>query len=550
MWKYFTKSQHPVSTIIEGIPLGIEAVEVSGIHDTNDSHIHFPIEINLRSLQDKLNKEIQNGTRIVDMPDFFKINQTTGVSCVRVYKVSDLIIAEVGGLLHVTIHIRLEARVQHASAILGSADYEVSGSAKIKMISSLALSDNLELNSSSTRFEIEKIIDWGTQSSFQAAPIAQPQPANDWWIYLMGSATSVLNYTKDSVVSVFSNAGKIAAPPIFNSVIIPRYLNDYIFGYVAENYCSKQAVTTRLYEVCKATEVNSDYGIWYVIQPRTIYTNQPIISEGKIKVNLEMHAEFETSIGQKPYLRFNRDNIRIASRSIVPVGEFKACMPVCISYFGITGIVQHKMLGRYITANGLEDKDGLDGIFPNEVSASTHIDSVRKKITKKIAKKAVGVSCIHGVHVYKGSGSSIVVELKLKGSFNGKYKLAFSPIYDVQKEEIRFDDYKLDQSGPVMDHRLGIRGSLLKLADVFFHDDILKLIKRHLVIPLRPHMDKTLSSVNDYLKMTPAIRNIVGIEVAKLSLKKINFTKNEIVVLVTTTGKATIRFHSNVLENS
>lgn len=533
---FLNKSRLPAPIVVP--PAFIAATDVSNTHDTSESYIHLPIEIDLRSLQDKLNRAIQNGTKLVDMPNYLGIGAGTGVSNVRVYKVSDLIIAEVGGMLHITIHVKVEARVRHGSSYMGNHEYEVSGSAKIKMISSLLLSDNLELNPSSTKLEIEEIIDWGAQSSTQAPVPIQPQPANGWWTYLMGGATSILNYTKDSAASIFSRAGKMAVAPIFNSVIIPKYLNMYIFGYIAENYCSKQAVVRRLYDVCEAKEVNTDYHIWYAIQPRTIYTNQPVIAAGKIRVNLEMHAEFETSIGQKPHLRFNGDHIRVESRSTVPVGDFKASFPICMTYLGITDIVQHKLLGRYITASGLEDKDGLDGA---PVSPVGRPHGIRQKIIKKIAKKVVGSSCINGVRVSKGLGSLIVVELKLKGSFNGNYKLALSPLYDAQKEEIHFDDYKFDQRGITMDHKPDIRGSALKIADVFLHNDILKLIKRHLVIPLKPHMDQTLNSVNDYLKKTPTIKNIAGVEVTSLSVNKINLTNAEIVVLIAARGNATIR---------
>ena len=533
---FFNKSQLLPPIVVP--PAVIEATDVSTIHDTSESYIHLPVEIDLRSLQDKLNREIRNGTKVIDMPDYWGIGAGTGVSSVRVYKVSDLIIAAVGGMLHITIHIKVEAKVRHGSSYMGNHDYEVSGSAKIKMISSLLLSDNLELNPSSTKLEIEKIIDWGAQSSTQPVAPVQSQPANDWWTYLMGGATSVLNYTKDSAASIFSSAGKMAVAPIFNSVIIPKYLNVYIFGYIAENYCSKQAVVRRLYDVCGAKEVNTDYHIWYAIQPRTIYTNQPVITAGKIKVSLEMHAEFETSIGQKPHLRFNGDLIRVESRSTVPVGDFKASFPISMAYLGITNIVQHKLLGRYITADGLEDKDGLDGA---PVSPVGRPRSIRQKITKKIAEKVVGSSCINGVRVSKGLGSLIMIELKLKGSFNGNYKLALSPLYDAQKEEIYFDDYKLDQRGIIMDHRFDIRGSALKIADVFLHDDILKLVKRHLVIPLRSDMDQTLNLVNDYLKNDPVIKNMAELEVTSLSVSKINLTNAEMVVLVAARGKAAIR---------
>ncbi len=96
-----------------------------------------------------------------------------------------------------------------------------------------------------------------------------------------------------------------------------------------------------------------------------------------------MYAEFETSIGQKPNLRFNGDHIRVESRSTVPVGDFKASCPICLSYLGITDIVQHKLLGRYITADGLEDKDGLDGA---PVSLVDRPRSIRQNVTKKMLK--------------------------------------------------------------------------------------------------------------------------------------------------------------------
>lgn len=116
-----------------------------------------------------------------------------------------------------------------------------------------------------------------------------------------------------------------------------------------------------------------------------------------------------------------------------------------------------------------------------------------------------------------------------------------SPLYDAQKEEIYFDDYKLDQRGIIMGHRLDIRGSALKIADVFFHDDILKLVKRHLVIPLRSHMDQTLNLANDYLKKDPAIKNMAELEVTRLYVSKITLTNAEMVVLVAARGKAAIR---------
>ncbi len=514
----------------------IEAMGVPNIHDTTESYIHLPVEIDLKSLQNKLNKEIQNGVKVIDMPDFFSFNSSIGVSRVRVYKISDLAIAAIEGMLHVTIHVKLEARVHYASSALGKGDYDVSSSAIIKMTSSLVLSDNLELNPSSTKFEIERITDWGAQSVATEAP-SVAQPTNDWWSYLMGGATSILNYTKDSVGSVFSHVGKIVSAPIFNNLIIPNYLNAYIFDYIAENYCSKQAVVRRLYDVCRATEVNTDYGIWYAIQPQTIYVNQPVIAAGKIKINLETHARFETSVGQKPYLRFNGDLIRVESRSTVPVGDFKACLPICMSYLGITNMVRHKLLGQYITVNGLEDKGSLDSAQLLSISPTAHVHGVRQKIAKKI----VGSSCIDGVRVYKRMGSLIMIDLKLKGSFNGSYKLAFSPVYDVQKEEIRFDDYKIDQNGIVMGHMFDIRGGALRIADVFFHDNIFKLVKRYLVIPLRPHIDRSLDLVNDYLKKAPAIKNIAEIEVGNLSVSKINLTNTEIIVRIAASGKATVR---------
>ncbi len=581
-------------------PAGIEVMDVSNVHDTSESYIHLPIEIDLKYLEGKLNNKIRNGSKIIDMPDYRDLGYGFGVPYLRIYKLADLKIAEFGGKLHVTLPIEVEFRLKRTtSKYFGTPDFENSVKMTVKMVSPLVLSDNLELEPSLTNFTLEQIFSIGkprhsARLAIAPAPAIAPYPApaiapapapapapvqNDYGFFaIINNVKNVVNTTISYVQGGFKIAKlcvqdglkttkdtakefllDYGAVPISNIVL--NYLNGFVFQAIAENFLSRDAIARRLSDVCWPKEVNTNYHIWYAIQPLTIYMNKPTITLGKIKVDLEVYAKFETSVGEKPYLRFNADHIRVESRSIAPLGDFKASMPIYISYSGITEVLQKKMLKKYITAKGLEDLDnptvsqtppnGLDNLDNPTVNPTvsqtppvSRSHSIREKITKKIkkiAEKVVGSSCIQGVNVSKGPGSMIMIKLKLKGAFNGDYTVAVSPVIDAKKQEIHFDDYRIDQRGIIRNRKSDPLGSVLKIADVFFHDRILKLIKQYLVIPLDPYIAQAFDKVYKYVDQTPQIKDSVELELTSLSVSKINLNNNEIVLWATASGKVAIR---------
>ena len=133
-----------------------------------------------------------------------------------------------------------------------------------------------------------------------------------------------------------------------------------------------------------------------------------------------------------------------------------------------------------------------------------------------------------------------MIKLKLKGAFNGDYTVAVSPVIDAKKQEIHFDDYRIDQRGIIRNRKSDPLGSVLKIADVFFHDRILKLIKQYLVIPLDPYIAQAFDKVYKYVDQTPQIKDSVELELTSLSVSKINLNNNEIVLWATSSGKVAI----------
>lgn len=530
-----------------------------------ETFLNCPLEIDIKAAETKFNTLYPNGSIIINDLNFSP-NEHIKLSGIKVYKLSDISLSEIGGRLSAVIQIKLETTLD----CLGYVTSFLTFNSEARITSSIVLdSATLELDPSLAQFSIMKITNWTCEflSNNQTAPdVSLPAPSHNstWYEYFNSKAKATFNYAKDVTFNTSNYLASINTPfsvsNYFLRILANRYLmpklNRFIFHFFAKNYFSKEIILKIAMQLSKPRKVYEDYNIWIAMQPKTIYIGQVEISAGKLKVPLEFKTEGMVSFGVKPALNPRVENIQIVAQSTKPLGEFKAILPLILSYEILTKIAQDKLRGMNIPL-GLESDVKID---PNPILPTAQGMSFRQriqnkafkasdqvlKIKDKVLKAAMPPIYIDDVRVYKGFGSFIVIELKLRGGLKGDYKVAVLPVYDNLQETLAFKDFAMDHSGVILANKLDIKRSLLKVGDTLFHGQLLKKLQS-LSIPVRPYIEHLVTYLSNLLETSFStavpnfnINNVATINITRCNIGPIDITGAEMQTEVTIEGRAQI----------
>jgi hypothetical protein len=426
------------------VPAGTAPVSANTIHDSY-GYIHLPLEIDLHELQNKLNQKIPNGP-VINQSNIMVNNQRDNHIATRVWKLSELIISEEAGMLCINMHIRVEVPFDYQNRWTGKLLVGMPTFTGRLQVKTTLTFENFELTPG---LEVIQVAwDTGTTSFFYA--------------------TTIKDYLSNKVIGFLK--------PLLASKI--------------SSYCNKETIIKQLEKVCAAKEVNQVHHTWYAVQPLTIYTSKLLIQRGKIAINLEMHAQLEVSVGQRPHLCFNGAGVQFNNHSIIPMGSLEARVPIFVSYLGLTDILQKSLLGRSLTADGLVEE-------PRERGG--------------MLGKIVGSSLITKINLHL-SGSRIEINIRLQGGvFAGNHQLVCLPAYRAQKNEIY-----LDQINHAIDSKSGVLLKTVNLTGI-----LTRVIKQYAVLPLNPYIESGIRQVNNFFKKNEKLKGMVSAKVTSLSLKEV-----------------------------
>lgn len=467
--------KNPISFLFSGRrPTPTQAPVIAVQVNNNTLHqsygyIHLPIDIHLDTLQRTLNKKYPTGY-ILNKPRIFEpqMVQDSYVD-LHVTKLSDLIITEEMGMLCLQMRLRVTAPLNFFNRWTGNlltGTPSFTGMLNIK--TSLSF-ENLQLN---LGFEYTQIT-W-----------------DNWGSSLYGM--SVTNFIADALTNRVINFFK------------PR-----LVGYLRESF----NLPSQLKKISTAQEIAPSYHLWFAMQPLSIYAGKLVFQNKKIKLNLEMHTQIEISVGQRPSLTFNENNIQIMQHSVAPSSHINVKLPMFVSYLSITEILQQKLLGSYLTKNGLVENP--KGFSLNPISNIT------------------GSSLITRVHLSKGtSPTELTIQIRFRGgAFEGEHTLSGTPIYHAAKNEVHLQK---------VHYSIGNQSSKrLKVLDLFKRT-IVKLIESSAVIPLEPYIASGIEKTNTYFNQHETLKDLVSIELQSFGIKELSLTEQALQLVVQATGKVSI----------
>lgn len=462
--------KNPISFLFSGRrPAPAQAPVITAQADNNALHqsygyVHLPIEMGLDKLQRKLNEKYPNGS-MLNEPRMYR-SQMAQESYVgwQLFKSSDIILSEEMGMLCLQMHLRVNTPLNFFNILKGSPSF----TGKLNIKTSLSF-ENFQLNPG---LEFTQIT-W-----------------DNWSTSLLGMGVT-----------------NLIADKLTNTVI---YLfKARLVGYFRESL----NLIYQLKQISTAQEVAPKYHLWFAMQPLSIYADKLILQNNKIIFNLEMHTQMEISVGQRPSLTFNEKSIQFMQRSVAPSSHVNIQVPLFVSYLSLTETLQQKLLGSYLTKNGLAENP--KGFSFNPMS------------------NIAGSSLITRVHLSKSaSPTELTIHIRFRGgAFEGEHTLSTTPVYDAAKNEIRLEK---------VHYNIGNQSSKrLKVLDLFKRA-IIKLIESSAVIPLESHIASGIEKTNNYFNQHEILKDMVSIELRSFAIKELSLTEQALQLVVQATGKVSI----------
>ncbi len=420
------------------------------VYNKQTSYLNLPVEVGVFDLQNQTNK-LLNGL-------IYEDNQIEGDNLMmKVWKQAPIIINEKGGKLEMVLPLKIWAQVRYGIEKFGISAYDtrefnLNGSIKL---SSLVTFKNWKL---ATATQIGGI-DWAEAPSVTIAGKSIP-----------------LTYLINPAIALFKNKlGKTVDDAIGQSLDIKPY------------------VLSALEKVSKPVEVNTDYHVWFAMQPVELYTNQAVVANKKISVVMGLKAYLETSVNSKPTLSFDKNKLALLAAEKLP-DDFGVSVAGIITYDAAAALMQQNFEGK-------------------------KFESGSRSVT--ITKTALW-----------GKEGKMIVELGMQGSVNGNFYLSGIPVYDPVKKEVFIDkiDFVLDS-----------KNKLLKLGDWLAHGIILKKISESCRYSLSGQLTQGEATLKNYLTNYQPVKGVkVNGNLGTLSPQNITLTPNAIVTMINANGKVSI----------
>ena len=236
------------------------------------------------------------------------------------------------------------------------------------------------------------------------------------------------------------------------------------------------------------------YQTWFRMEPIEVYVTDATLDKNKISMNLGLKCNMMTMVGQKPKNIFDKKTIIFKPVTKIPE-KITA---------NIAAISTYESASRIITKN-----------FRGQEFASGS-----RKIT------------VNEVNLWQKDGK-IIIQLLMSGSLNATIYLAGIPKYNLETQEIYFDE---------MDYVLNTKGMLIKTANWLLSGVILKKIEASCRYSIKPNLEEGKKSMLPYLNNYSPMKGVfVNGTMNDFEFEKVEITNKAIIAFLKTTGKMKVR---------
>ena len=236
------------------------------------------------------------------------------------------------------------------------------------------------------------------------------------------------------------------------------------------------------------------YQTWFRMEPIEVYVTDATLDKNKISMDLGLKCNMMTMVGQKPKNIFDKKTIIFKPVTKIPE-KITA---------NIAAISTYESASRIITKN-----------FRGQEFASGS-----RKIT------------VNEVNLWQKDGK-IIIQLLMSGSLNATIYLAGIPKYNLETQEIYFDE---------MDYVLNTKGMLTKTANWLLSGVILKKIEASCRYSIKPNLEEGKKSMLPYLNNYSPMKGVfVNGTMNDFEFEKVEITNKAIIAFLKTTGKMKVR---------
>ncbi|MGB4776539.1 MAG: DUF4403 family protein [Daejeonella sp.] len=420
------------------------------VYDKQISYVNLPIEIKVSDLQNQTNKYL-NGLIYEDN----KIEDDDVM--LKVWKEAPISMVENGGKLEIELPLKIWTKLRYGVDKLGLSAHdtrELNLNGKVK-ISAIASMKNWKLT---TTTQITGI-DWVESPTLVIAGKNMP-----------------ITYLINPVLSVFKTK-----------------LAKMVDEAIAKSFDIKPYVLNSLEQVSKPVEVNTDYHVWFAMQPLEIYSNQTTLANKKITIGMGMKAYLETSVNSKPSLKFDKHTLILSGNDKI-ANDFNASIAGVVTYTNAAALMQKNFAGQKF-------ESGKHSVTVNKIDLW-------------------------------GKDGKLIVAVNMSGSVNGDFYLAGTPMYNPVKKEIYLDgvDFVLDS-----------KNKLLKAGNWLAHGLIAKKIQQNCTFSIAEQLSTGQKTMTNYLTNYQPVKGVkINGSLTELAPNKIFLTPDAIITMIVAKGKVAV----------
>lgn len=420
------------------------------VYEKQLSFVSMPVEIAVKDLQNQTNKYFKGL--------IYEDNSLDGDNLMmQVYKDNNIVIAEQNGKIIMDLPLRILGKVKYGLSSFGldltdTKDFYLNGT--VRLSSTIGLKE-WKIVTNTTIQNIQ----WKESPSIMVAGKTIPIT------YLLNPALALFKGTLSKLVD---NA-------INESLDIKPYVLDALQAF------------------SEPKKMEEEYNSWFAMQPVEVYATKATVANQKITANLGFKAFFESSIGRKPSLTFDRTNIALKAVDKMP-DEFKVNVAAFAPYSYASEIVQRNFAGQKF-------EEGKRSVTVNKVDLW-------------------------------GKDGRMIVALNLSGSVNGDFYLTGIPAYNPATKEVYLDQ---------VDFVLDSKSKLLKIGDWLAHGLIIRKMADACRFSIASQLADGEKNMATYLNNYEPMKGVkVNGTLGQITPNKVILTPNAIVAMVVATGKVSV----------
>jgi hypothetical protein len=420
------------------------------VYDKQLSFISMPVEIAVKDLQNQTNKYFKGL--------IYEDNSLDGDNLMmKVYKDNNIVITEQNGKIVMDLPLRILGKVKYGISSFG---LDLSDTKDFYMNGTVRLSSTIGLK------------EWKIVTNTTIQNIQWKESPS---IMVAGKAIPITYIINPALVLFKGTLSKLVDDAINKSLDIKPYVLDALQAF------------------SEPTKIDDNYNSWFAMQPVEVYAAKATVANQKITANLGLKAYFESSIGRKPSLTFDRTNIALKAVDKMP-DEFKVNVAAFAPYSYASEMVQKNFAGQKF-------EEGKRSITVNKVDLW-------------------------------GKDGKMIVALNLSGSVNGDFYLTGIPAYDPNKKEVYLDQ---------VDFVLDSKSKLLKIGGWLAHGLILRKMSDACRFSIADQLAEGEKKMATYLNNYEPIKGVkVNGTLGQITPNKVILTPNAIVAMVVATGKVSV----------